>query len=239
MKAVLAVIACALFVFGCATGNGHDSKIVLIPEACLGNGMVTVRRTVTDSVAAAGYVPLILPDTGNKETENKLLDSAAALLIFGAMDGSTDRRPDFEISLVQRAVERKKTIVGFCHGIQIINKALGGTIHRNPTNAEEKVVHHGKVSPYIKETFHDVDIKPGTLIASALGEGKQTVNTSHRYSIDTLAEGFEVTATSSDGVIEAIEHCTFPITAFQFHPERLSPCDPKFTKLIQLALERR
>lgn len=91
----------------------------------------------------------------------------------------------------------------------------------------------------MRDCFHAADVKPGTLIARALGEGRRRINTSHYYCIGRLADGFEVTATAEDGVIEAIEHRTLPITAFQFHPERLSPSDPRFVELIRFALERR
>ena len=214
-------------------------KIALIAEGCRTNGMVTVRRTVTDAIVQAGYVPLVLPDTHKPELEDAMLEHADALVIFGGLKGDVPRRVEFEMRLVRAAAAKKMPIVGFCHGLQTINRALGGTIHLNPTNVSVKIVHHDTISPYVRDCFHTADIKPGTLIARALGEGRQRINTSHYYSIDKLADGFEVTATAEDGVIEAIEHRTLPITAFQFHPERLSPSDPRFAELIRLALERR
>ena len=214
-------------------------KIALIAEGCRTNGMVTVRRTVTDAIVQAGYVPLVLPDTHKPELEDAMLEHADALVIFGGLKGDVPRRVEFEMRLIRTAAARKMPVVGFCHGLQTINRALGGTIHRNPTNVSVKIVHHDTVSPYVRDCFHSADIKPGTLIARALGAGRQRINTSHNYCIDKLADGFDVTATAEDGVIEAIEHRTLPITAFQFHPERLSPSDPRFVELIRLALERR
>ena len=227
------VILCGLSLFAGAP------KIALIAEGCRTNGMVTVRRTVTDAIVQAGYVPLVLPDTHKPDLEDSMLDRADALVIFGGLKGDVPRRVEFEKRLIRAAAARKMPIVGFCHGLQTINRALGGTIHRNPTNVAVKIVHHDSISPYVRDCFHSADVKPGTLIARALGEGRQRINTSHYYSIDKLADGFEVTATAEDGVIEAVEHRTLPITAFQFHPERLSPSDPRFAELIRLALERR
>lgn len=230
---ITSVFLCAFPIFAGAP------KIALIAEGCRTNGMVMVRRTVTDAIVQAGYVPLVLPDTHKSELEDSMLEHADALVIFGGLKGDVPRRVEFEMRLIRAAAARKMPVVGFCHGLQTINRALGGTIHRNPTNASVKVVHHDTVSPYVRDCFHSADIKPGTLIARALGAGRQRINTSHNYCIDRLADGFDVTATAEDGVIEAVEHRTLPITAFQFHPERLSPSDPRFAELIRLALERR
>ena len=60
------------------------------------------------------------------------------------------------------------------------------------------------------------------------------VNSSHHQAVDRLASGMEVTAFSSDGVIEAIEltgnHRTFCV-AVQWHPERMNIDNPMSGKL--------
>ena len=42
-----------------------------------------------------------------------------------------------------------------------------------------------------------------------------------------------------DGVIEAIEHESLPIVAFQFHPEIYWRKDPRFLELIRKAFAMR
>ena len=217
------------------------ARVALVAEGCTANGLVVTRRTVTDAIAAAGFVPLVLPNVALTNDVESLVDGADALVLFGAIKGSMPCRTDFEKRLVLRAAERGIPVVGFCRGHQIINKAFGGDIARNPTNAAVKVVHHGKDDPYVKDCFHPVSVKPGSLLARGIGEGEQTVNSSHNYSISRLAEGFDVTAVAPDGAIEAIEHRTLPIVGFQFHPERLASLagDERCVRLIRLALEKR
>ena len=235
---VLGAVLC-----GCRTDGGAEAasrtKVALIAEGCVDNGLVVTRQTVTDSIAAAGFMPLVLPNVPCTNRVDEVLDRADALVIFGAMKGETPVRKKFERRLILRAAERGIPVVGFCHGQQVINLAFGGKIGRNPTNAAVRVVHHGKENPYVKDCFHKITVKPGTLMANGLGEGEQTVNSSHNYCITSLADGFEVTAVAEDGVIEAIEHRLMPVFGFQFHPERIAynTRDPRFVKLIRDALE--
>lgn len=238
-------LALGLFACGCrsgavdGTGAAPQAKVALIAEGCVDGGLVVTRQTVTDSIAAAGFVPLVLPNVACTNEIDEVLGRADALVIFGAMKGESSGRKKFEARLIRRAAERGIPVVGFCHGHQVINLAFGGEIGRNPTNADVRVVHHGKENPYVKDCFHKVVVTPGTLIARALGEGEQTVNSSHNYRITRLADGFEVTAVAEDGVIEAIEHKTLPVFGFQFHPERIAfyAHDQRFVKLIRDALE--
>lgn len=90
-----------------------------------------------------------------------------------------------------------------------------------------KVVHHGKESPYVKDCFHMANVKPGSRLAEIFGATRIEVNSSHYYCIGRLGDGLDVTARSDDGVVEAIEHRTLPVTGFQFHPERIFRRDPR------------
>ena len=137
------------------------------------------------------------------------------------------------------ASAQNKPILGICNGHQQINVALGGTYGPNVTNAPVKVGHSWIASTWTNDQFHVVNVKPGSLMAKTFGEGRQKVNTSHKYSVKKIAPGFEVTAVAEDGVVEAIEHRTKPIVGVQFHPERLFVRDGNETALalIKAALE--
>ena len=148
-------------------------------------------------------------------------------------------RIEFEKLLMKMAIERNLPIVGFCHGHQCINLYFGGTLTSVPKDASPKIVHHGDISPYIKDCFHAINIKPGSRLAEGFGTTRMEVNTSHTKCVKDVGEGLEVTARSDDGVVEAIEHRTLPITGFQFHPERIFRRDPRYLRIIVDALERR
>ena len=243
-NAVPMVVLLAFAVGGCGSvavegeTAAARTKIALIAEGCAGNGLVVTRRTVTDSIAEAGFVPLVLPNVSCINGMDDVLDRADALVIFGSLKGELPVRKEFEKRLIRRAAERGIPVVGFCHGHQVINWAFGGKIGRNPTNVAVRVVHHGKENPYVKDCFHKIMVESGSLVAKGLGEGEQTVNSSHNYCITELAPDFMVTAVAEDGVIEAIEHKSLPVFGFQFHPERIAfnTHDPHFVKLIRCAL---
>lgn len=233
----------AFAVGGCGTvaGEGETAartRVALVAEGCANNGLVVTRRTVTDSIAEAGFVPLVLPNVSCTNGVDDVLGRADALVVFGSLKGELPVRKEFERRLIRRAAERGIPVVGFCHGHQVINLAFGGKIGRNPTNAAVRVVHHGKENPYVKDCFHKIKVTPDSLIAKGLGEGEQTVNSSHNYCITELAPDFRITAVAEDGVIEAIEHNFLPVFGFQFHPERIAfmTHDPRFVKLIREAL---
>ena len=236
------LVAASLAVAGCQTGAPGRAKVVAIADACVTNGFITARYTNTDALSAAGYLPLVIPQIADTNLLEQAMDKADALVITGGIKGQGRDRMEFEHLLMRMAIERGLPVVGFCHGHQCINLYFGGTIAKVSKVAKDaslKVVHHGKESPYVKDCFHMADLKPGSRIAEAFGATRIEVNTSHYYCIDRLGDGLEVTARSDDGVIEAVEHSTLPVTGFQFHPERIFRRDPRYLRIIVDALERR
>lgn len=68
---------------------------------------------------------------------------------------------------------------------------------------------------------HKIHIEKDSFLYKSLGD-EAMVNSFHHQAIKDLAPNFKVSAKSSDGIIEAIEHESFPIYAVQFHPEAMS-----------------
>ena len=71
---------------------------------------------------------------------------------------------------------------------------------------------------------HGLDVVQDSLIGRIYGDGEVRVNSMHHMAIDEVAEGFRVTATAPDGVIESIESTMNDWFAIgtQFHPESQS-----------------
>jgi len=218
------------------------TKVALIAEACATNRLVIGCQIVSKAVAAAGFVPLVLPNVLDDTTLDATLARADALVIFGSIRGEVDARYQYERMLVRKAAARNLPILGICNGLQQINIALGGTIGTNRTTTGTALLdHRWKGSTWTNDQFHAVEVRPDSLVGRTLGGGRQRVNTSHMYSIQKLAPDFEVTAIGPDGVIEAIEHRTKPIVGVQFHPERMAvrDGDKRARKLIAEALNGR
>ena len=234
----------ALLMVGCQTAERPNRvKVVAIADTCPTNGFAMARVTNTDALSAAGYLPVIIPRIADTNLLAAAMDRADALLLVGGVkEQDYEGRIQFELLLMRLAIERGLPIVGFCHGHQCINRYFGGTVVKVSDATKDvatKVVHHGKESPYVKDCFHMANVKPGSHLAEAFGATRIEVNTSHNYCVGKLGDGLEVTARSDDGVVEAIEHRTLPVTGFQFHPERIFRRDPRYLGIIIDALERK
>ena len=229
----------ATFTAGCQTASSDKVKVVGLADACVTNGFVMARSTNTDALSAAGYIPMLIPQISDTNLLAQAMDRVDALLLTGGVKGQDyPNRIAFEKLLMGMAIERGLPILGFCHGHQCINLYFGGTIAPVPKDGSPNIVHRGKDPPYVKDCFHMINVKPGSRLAKGFGTTRMEVNTSHTMCVKDVGESLEVIARSDDGVVEAIEHRTLPITGFQFHPERIFRRDPRYLQIIVDALER-
>jgi len=106
------------------------------------------------------------------------------------------------VELIQ-ALYRVVPILGVCLGMQCINEAFGGVTVRAPLPV------HGKTS----EVTHT-----GTGLFSQVPSPFQVARY-HSLAVSGLSPELEVSATSSDGVVMAIQHKTARLSGVQFHPE--------------------
>jgi len=119
-----------------------------------------------------------------------------------------------------------KPMFGICGGIQALNVFFGGTLGKVKemrTDATEKHSEENylpdRYGNVIKYNTHFVNIEKGSFMYDAYGSERVAVNTYHGWAVNCLAEGFQVVATSDDGIVEAIECKEKNIIATQFHPE--------------------
>jgi anthranilate synthase/aminodeoxychorismate synthase-like glutamine amidotransferase len=106
---------------------------------------------------------------------------------------------------VVRRVGPHIPILGVCLGHQCIGAAYGAEIVRagRPMHGKTSRVHHGGAglfhglpNPFLATRYHSLVIAPASVPA-----------------------GLEVTATSEDGEIMAVQHARDPVYGVQFHPE--------------------
>ena len=111
------------------------------------------------------------------------------------------------LDLIRKA-DGKLPILGVCLGHQAIGQIYGGTIVRAPEPMHGKVsrIHHtgksvfrGLNNDFEATRYHSLTIAP-----------------------DSIPASLEVTATSSDGVIQGVMHKTHPVHGVQFHPESIA-----------------
>ncbi len=192
-----------------------------------------------EGVGQAGGISVLLPpqpvDAGIVE---RVLDGIDGLIITGGRDvdpaayGSvrhpaTDEpladsriRDVFEIALLQGALRRSLPVLGICRGAQVLNVALGGTLHQH---LPDVLGHTGHQEGNAVFTTSSVITVPGTRIESLVGQATEA-QCYHHQAIDRLGEGLIVSASDTDGVVEAVEidPARYPrgwAVAVQWHPE--------------------
>jgi len=250
VKWVTFILLAVAVVVGCKSyrpGEGNRPLVVGIAERCGSKVDVCCRSNYVRAIFASGGVPLVLPATTNAAEIARLLAQVDALVLCGgedveparyktapspALEEVNLRRDAWEYALMDEAVKRRLPVVGTCRGLQILNVYFGGTLWQDlPSEHGGDVRHrHGGEGGYVK---HPIAITPGSRLSTLMGGATNAViNSWHHQAVKKLAPGFKVTATASDGVVEAIESDTLPIAAVQFHPEVMFDSDGDKASLV-------
>jgi len=208
--------------------------------------IVGLLETYTDALLAGGMLPFVLPATDDEELLGAYLDMADGLMLPGGIDvdpliygegpdlniGRLDPKLDhYQIALARLARRRGLPVFGICRGVQVMNVAFGGTLIQHLPN--DKSTFNHRQTMHGKFPSHRALATAGSLVADVFGAAF-TVNSFHHQAVGRVADGFKVTAASSDGVVEAIEA---EIGSFcvgvQWHPERLIDTQPANLELFR------
>ncbi|AGZ53116.1 glutamine amidotransferase [Mycobacterium kansasii ATCC 12478] len=183
-------------------------------------------------VMAGGNAVLLPPQPADPDNADRVLDGLHALVITGGYDidpaaygqhphPATDRpradRDAWEFVLLKGALARELPVFGICRGVQLLNVALGGTLHQH---LPDVIGHGGHCAGNAVFTPLPVRTVPGTRLAGLIGESAD-VPCYHHQAVGEVAAGLVVSATDADGVVEALE---LPgngfVLAVQWHPEK-------------------
>lgn len=126
-------------------------------------------------------------------------------------------RDELEFELVKMALPAKLPILGICRGAQIVNVALGGTLHADIYEVYEKCPRMRTVLPRKRVTL---DRKSN--LYDIVGCDPCRVNALHHQSIDRLGDGLSIVGWDEFGIVQAIEGSgpNF-LMGVQWHPELL------------------
>ncbi|QJB56743.1 gamma-glutamyl-gamma-aminobutyrate hydrolase family protein [Pseudodesulfovibrio sp. zrk46] len=196
-----------------------------------------VTKTYTDAIIKGGALPFILPATMDRQVARDMLATAHGVLFVGGMDVAPSRYgeepimdlmdaeselDDIQFMMAEEALNMDLPILGICRGAQVVNVALGGTLHQDvPTDFPESTLVHLPV-PLAPSAGHDHNVvaEEGSVVYKLFGE-TIPVNSVHHQSIKEVGEGLRITARATDGVIEAAEHESRPVMVVQWHPEMM------------------
>jgi len=212
-----------------------------------------------ESVRRAGGEPIEVGADG--ETPEHILARVDGILLTGGgdvdpdlygearhatFDAAESGRDDFEIALTRAAIAAGAPYLAICRGMQLLNVAMGGTLIQDIPSQVPGALQHTVPEPRFAiahEVWVATDSRLSKLLADQMEDGETChVNSRHHQSVQRVASGFEVTATSPDGVVEAMEKpgdgfCV----AVQWHPEnfwRTGEFRPLFDAFVGAAEER-
>jgi putative glutamine amidotransferase len=199
--------------------------------------LIVLQERYARAIQDAGAVPLVLPVMPALASMRKVVESLDGIVISGgnfdinprlygeepikAMRNILEERTQFELGLIDLALERDMPILGVCGGAQAINVGLGGSLYQDITSQVAGAAQHERGS--VKDIGgHAVTIVKGTKLRKIVGCESMEVNTTHHQSVKKLGKGLIVNAATEDRVIEGIEsrERTF-VLGVQWHPEFL------------------
>jgi putative glutamine amidotransferase len=143
-----------------------------------------------------------------------------------------------EIALALEVVRGNVPTLAICRGMQIVNVALGGTLHVHlPDVFGDAVLHR---APPREPVSHSVKVVKDSCVADIMQSVSVTSVSWHHQAIRDVAPGLDVVATAPDGVMEAVEMKGHPwLIGVQWHPELTSAADDAqqrlFTCLVHAA----
>jgi putative glutamine amidotransferase len=197
---------------------------------------IRIHKAYTDALLGAGLIPLVVPPMPAAQAR-ALLDSVDGLVLTGGEDvdpeyfreprhpatGSPHAlRDECELALARAAFERRMPTLAICRGIQVLNVAMGGSLVQDiPAQVPGAIRHSAEAAR--SERVHGVKVAAGSRLGGIVGSTAIATNSFHHQSVARLASGLSTSATSEDGVVEAVES-TDPgwwAVGVQWHPEEL------------------
>ena len=193
-------------------------------------------RKLVEAVYVAGGEPLTIhpsaPAGAVSDAEvSQRLDFADGVLLPGGGDlhpvhyggaqheslYDMDMEQDaFDLAVARWSLRACRPLLAICRGMQVVNVAMGGTL------VQDMPRHHRHVRS-------ELALRPGTAVYGVLGRDTVTISCYHHQAVDRIGARLRPTASSEDGVVEAIE-LTEPgrgwFLAVQWHPEDTAADDP-------------
>jgi len=115
-------------------------------------------------------------------------------------------RDEWEFEAVGAMLPAGKPLLAICRGLQVLNVAMGGTLHIDIPDHDVAETQNIQVLRHSSKATHRF----------------AAVNSSHHQALEKLADGIEVEAWSaSDGIVEQARLCGHDFAiGVQYHPER-------------------
>lgn len=207
-----------------------------------------------ECVERAGGLPLYFPSLFSPTFADEAAAMIDGLVLTGGADIhpsyygeeisspimlSPNQRTDFDIHLFRASLKADKPILAICHGMQIMNVALGGTLFQDiPSQVPGSLSHRGEKDSV--PARHKVTVKAGSRLADIMRRIVEfEVSSTHHQAVKTLGKSLQISARAPDGIIEGIELPDHPkVIGIQWHPEKDPQSEPSrrlFQAMVDMA----
>ncbi len=214
-----------------------------------------VNSAYLHAVQQAGGVPVLLPPQLSPAALERLVRGLDAILLTGGGDvdpasfGEAPHPTLFEVApsrdaletqVMLYALEKRTPLLAICRGIQVLNVALGGSLHQDVATDPGTEIQHSQKEAR-DQTTHKVTVAPGSRLGRVLGAEDIEVNSFHHQVVKSLGRGLVPVAWAPDRLIEGVEldDDTRWVVGVQWHPEHLvgssEPARRLFSALVTAA----
>jgi putative glutamine amidotransferase len=211
-----------------------------------------------ECIKEAGGIPFHFPPLPSPDDLRETLPLIDGLVLTGGADIhpsfygeeisapvslSPQKRTLFDLSLFRAALQAGRAILAICHGMQIVNVALGGTLHQDiPSQVPKAIAHRGESDS--TPARHGVLVeKESRLFGIMGGRERLEISSSHHQAVKDLGKGLQVSARAPDGIIEGIEMPGHPrVVGVQWHPEKDPQSEPTrllFRAWVEIARQKK
>ena len=219
-------------------------KLTTNSQGVRGDSFSTGRRYSEAVARAGGVVVQAQPSAQTTAAAHELVARFDGVIIQGGGDIDPNRygqkprsnaiygisleHDELEIAVIRAAIELDKPVLAICRGIQILNVALGGTLHQHLADVLTDGESHW-------DKYHEINLEPNSRVAKAMKTvAPKQSHSFHHQAIDKLAPGLVVTGRAPDQTIEAVElNAKKWIVGVQWHPEDDADTEPDQQNLFK------
>ncbi|WPC41372.1 gamma-glutamyl-gamma-aminobutyrate hydrolase family protein [Clostridium sp. JS66] len=197
------------------------------------------------AVEKSGGIPVVIPVFNDLSNIENVIDIVDGIVFAGGADIEPKHYGQYigtkigqiiperdrqELQLAKNIIENTEIpILGVCRGYQLLNVVCGGTLYQDLSEIplelrNNKIINHSMKGSPKYNPVHEVKINEKSRFYKIFNKKSISVNSYHHQAIKDVADDFNVSTMSPDGIVEAIElkrEDRF-VVGVQWHPEMLS-----------------